>query len=41
MSYTNILNILDLGQIPLTWKERNEDHPLIIAGGPCAYNMEP
>ncbi|NLJ41721.1 MAG: TIGR03960 family B12-binding radical SAM protein [Clostridiales bacterium] len=41
MSYTNILNMLDLGQIPLTWAQRNEDHPLIIGGGPCAYNIEP
>ncbi len=41
MSYTNVLNILDLGQIPLTWQERDDSHPLIIAGGPCAYNVEP
>lgn len=41
MSYTNILNILDLGGIPLTWQERDDSHPLIIAGGPCAYNVEP
>ena len=41
LSYTNVLNILDLAQIPLTWQERNDDHPLIIAGGPCAYNVEP
>lgn len=41
MSYTNVLNILDLGQVPLTWQERNDTHPLVIAGGPCAYNVEP
>ena len=41
LSYTNVLNILDLAQIPLTWQERSNDHPLIIAGGPCAYNVEP
>lgn len=41
MSYTNILNILDLGNIPIYSSERTEDHPIIIAGGPCAYNPEP
>jgi len=41
MSYTNILNMLDLGKIPLRAEERGNDFPLIIAGGPCAYNPEP
>lgn len=41
MSYTNILNTLDLSKIPLKSKDRNESHPLVIAGGPCAYNPEP
>lgn len=41
MSYTNILNILELGKIPLLFEERSNDHPLIIAGGPCVYNPEP
>lgn len=41
MSYTNILNILDLSDIPLLSKDRNEDQPIVIAGGPCAYNPEP
>ena len=41
MSYTNVLNMLDLGHVPLLSKDRGEDHPLIIGGGPCAYNPEP
>ncbi|AZR73280.1 B12-binding domain-containing radical SAM protein [Anoxybacter fermentans] len=41
MSYTNILNMLDLAGIPLFQKDRNDSDPLIVAGGPCAYNPEP
>lgn len=41
MSFTNILNMLDLGGIPLTSKERGENFPMIVAGGPCAFNPEP
>lgn len=41
MSYTNILNMLELAQIPLLAKDRDEKLPLIIAGGTCAYNPEP
>jgi radical SAM family uncharacterized protein len=41
LSYTNILNMLDLGGIPLKSEDRREDHPLIIAGGPCAVNPHP
>lgn len=41
MSYTNILNMLDLGEIPLRAEERGNEFPLIMAGGPCAYNPEP
>ena len=41
MSYTNVLNMLDLARIPLYSKDRGEDDPLIIGGGPCAYNPEP
>lgn len=41
MSYSNILNILDLGHIPLLSKDRGTEQPLIIGGGPCAYNPEP
>lgn len=41
MSYTNILNMLNLSNIPLKSSERSEDDPIIIMGGPCAYNPEP
>ena len=41
MCYTNILQILDLAQIPLVSTERGEDSPIVIGGGPCAYNPEP
>ncbi|WP_425446587.1 TIGR03960 family B12-binding radical SAM protein [Dethiothermospora halolimnae] len=41
MSYTNILNMLDLGNIPILTTDRGIDDPFIIAGGPCAYNPEP
>ena len=38
LSYTNILNMIDLGGIPLRSKDRGDGDPLIIAGGPCAVN---
>ncbi|MDD4752826.1 MAG: TIGR03960 family B12-binding radical SAM protein, partial [Desulfitobacteriaceae bacterium] len=41
MSYTNIINMLDLGGIPVKARERKENFPLIMAGGPCAFNPEP
>lgn len=41
MCYTNVLQILDLSQIPLYAKDRDETHPIVIGGGPCAYNPEP
>lgn len=41
MSYTNIVNMLNLSSIPLYTKDRDDSHPLIMAGGPCAYNVEP
>ncbi len=41
MCYTNILQILDLGQIPLHAADRTETDPIVIGGGPCAYNPEP
>ena len=41
MSYTNILNMLDMAGINYRASERREDEPIIMAGGPCAYNPEP
>lgn len=41
MCYTNILQILDLSQLPLLTKDRKRDMPFIIGGGPCTYNPEP
>jgi len=41
LTYTNVLNILDLGQIPVLASERNDSHPLVIAGGSCCLNPEP
>ncbi len=41
MSYTNVLAMLKLGNIPLLREERAEDAPIIVAGGPCAFNPEP
>ena len=41
MCYTNILQILDLSKIPLFAKDRGEDVPIVIGGGPCTYNPEP
>ena len=38
---TNVLTMLDLGNVPLHSDERTMDHPLVIAGGPCAQNPEP
>lgn len=41
MCYTNILQVLDLSGIPLLASERGGDDPIVIGGGPCAYNPEP
>ncbi|CUO47942.1 radical SAM family uncharacterized protein [[Eubacterium] contortum] len=41
MCYTNILQILDLSQIPLHSADRTWEHPIVIGGGPCTYNPEP
>ena len=41
LCYTNVLNMLELGGIPLLASERGENDPIIIGGGPCAYNAEP
>lgn len=41
LSYTNVLNMLDLARIPLYAADRDSRHPLVIAGGCCMYNPEP
>lgn len=41
MCYTNILQVLELSHIPLLSKDRGEDMPIVIGGGPCVYNPEP
>ena len=41
MCYTNILQVLDLAQIPLEASRRTKEHPFVIGGGPCTYNPEP
>lgn len=41
MCYTNILQVLDLSGIPLKAKDRTLEDPIVIGGGPCAYNPEP
>ncbi len=41
LSYSNILTMLDLGNIPVESCDRTGDHPFVIAGGPCAFNPEP
>ncbi|PLX75073.1 MAG: B12-binding domain-containing radical SAM protein [Desulfuromonas sp.] len=41
LSYTNILNMLDLAGIPRRREQRNGDDPLVVVGGPCAFNPEP
>ncbi len=41
MCYTNVLMMLDLGGIPELAADRGEDDPIVIGGGPCAYNAEP
>ncbi|MDO4567942.1 MAG: TIGR03960 family B12-binding radical SAM protein [Clostridia bacterium] len=41
MSYTNILTMLDLSGIPFYSRDRGEEHPIIMCGGPCACNPEP
>ncbi|KNF09444.1 Fe-S oxidoreductase [Gottschalkia purinilytica] len=41
MSYTNIINMIHLGNIPILSKDRTDKDPFVIAGGPCAYNPEP
>lgn len=41
MSYTNIINMLDLAGVPIRRQDRGENEPLVCAGGPCAFNPEP
>lgn len=41
LTYTNILNMLDLAQLPLRSAQRGEEAPLVFAGGPCVFNPEP
>lgn len=41
MCYTNVLQVLDLSHISLLAKDREEDDPIVIGGGACAYNPEP
>ena len=41
LCYTNVVNMLELGGIPLLAAERGEDCPIVVGGGPCSYNAEP
>ncbi len=41
LCYSNVLNMLDLAGIPLLAKDRDDSMPIVIGGGPCAYNAEP
>ncbi len=41
LCYTNVLNMLELAGIPLLAKDRREDFPIVVGGGPCTYNAEP
>ena len=41
LSYSNVLNMLDLGNIPLRSKDRTSLTPIVVGGGPCACNPEP
>lgn len=41
LSYSNVLNMLDLAGIPVEAAKRDEDGPLVVCGGPCAFNAEP
>jgi radical SAM family uncharacterized protein len=41
LTYTNVLNLVDLAGVPVRAAERGADHPLVIAGGHCAFNPEP
>ena len=41
LSYTNVLNMLDLANVPIFSKDRSNQQPIVVMGGPCTYNPEP
>ena len=41
LTYTNLLNCVDLAGVPIRSSDRTNDHPLVVAGGHCTYNPEP
>lgn len=41
LCYSNVVNMLNLAEIPVRAKDRDESYPIICGGGPCAYNAEP
>lgn len=41
LSYSNLINVLDLGGVPLRAKDRGLEHPVVIGGGPTSFNPEP
>jgi radical SAM family uncharacterized protein/radical SAM-linked protein len=41
LNFTNVINMIDLGQMPIRWTDRTQAHPIIIAGGPSVCNPEP
>lgn len=41
LSYTNVLSMLDLANVPIFAKDRQNGHPIVVMGGPCTYNPEP
>jgi radical SAM family uncharacterized protein len=41
LTYTNVLNLVDLAGVPVRGAERDTSHPLVVAGGHCAFNPEP
>ena len=41
MSFSNILAMLDMGGVPMMSSDRGENDPIVVAGGPCAFNPEP
>jgi radical SAM family uncharacterized protein len=41
LTYTNVLNLIDLAGVPVRGRDRDREHPLVVAGGHCAFNPEP